>query len=294
MRKVFITLIIIAVLIIGFIIRIAVLKSGSRASEEVAEIAVEVVRVKRGDVKNTYELLGTINADKTAQVFPETMGRITRIYVKEGSYVAKNTHLMALRNETVGFNYEEGYIKAPISGNVARILVNVGSMVTPQTPVAMVVEFSTVKVVFNIAEDLIGSIFKGSRVEIRVDPFPDDVFSGKISEISPVIDPRTRTVAVKAVVKNSKKLLKPGMTARITITLDEKKDVIAVPRDALLDDYLFVVSNDKAERRDVKIGLVGDENVEIISGVKPGEAVIIVGQERLAGGESVAPIVRGE
>jgi len=294
MRKVFITLIIIAVLIIGFIIRIAVLKSGSQKSEEVAEIAVEVVRVKSGDVKSTYELLGTINADKTAQVFPETMGRITRIYVKEGSYVAKNTRLMALRNETVGFNYEEGYIKAPISGNVARILVNVGSMVTPQTPVAMVVEFSTVKVVFNIAEDLIGSVSKGSRVEIRVDPFPDDVFSGKISEISPVIDPRTRTVTVKAVVKNSKKLLKPGMTARITITLDEKKDVIAVPRDALLDDYLFVVSNDKAERRDVKIGLVGDENVEIISGVKPGEAVIIVGQERLAGGESVAPIVRGE
>jgi hypothetical protein len=69
---------------------------------------------------------------------------------------------------------------------------------------------------------------------------------------------------------------------------------LVIPRDALLDGYLFVVSDSTAERRDVISGIIGDENVEIISGVSDGERVVVVGQQRLAGGEKVRPILRSE
>lgn len=292
MRKALIIIIIVVVLIAAVVIRMSSSKRG--AMEEVEQkIVVEVMPVTKGDVKRTCELIGNIIADKTAQVFPETMGRVTRIMVKEGSDVSKNTKIMAIRNEAIGFDYEEGYIKSPISGNIGKIFVDVGSMITPQTPVAMVVEFSKVKVAFNMSENDIGCVNKGGKVAVEIDAFPDTSFSAKIFEISPVIDPMTRTVSVKAMVNNSKKMLKPGMTARVTLNLGESNDVIIIPKYALMDGYLFVVKDSTAERRDIEAGLIGDNYVEIISGVEQGEDIVTVGQQRLVGGEKVNPVQSG-
>lgn len=294
MRKLLIVGIIIVVLAIAIVLRIATSRRNTRAEEFVQSIAVEVMPATRGSVESTCEVLGTVTADKTAQVFPETMGRITKILVKEGAYVNKENNLMAIRNETIGFEYEEGFIRAPINGNIAKIMVDVGSMVTPQTPVAVLMDYTKVNVLFNVAETNMGCINKNEKVTVVIDAIPDQPFTGSISEITPVVDPVTRTLGVKASVYNAKKALRPGMTARVTILLGEKKDVVMIPRDALLDSHVFVVTDSTAERRDVVAGLIGDMNAEIISGIKEGERVVIVGQQRLAGGEKVNPVLRSE
>ncbi|NOR17718.1 efflux RND transporter periplasmic adaptor subunit [candidate division WOR-3 bacterium] len=294
MRKVLIILIIVVVIIAAVMIRIGTSKKDVQTEQGEKIIPVEVVPASKGTVRSTCEVLGTIKANKTAQVFPETSGRVTRIFVKEGSYVYKNSNLMAIRNESIGFEYEEGYIKSPISGNVGKILVDVGSMIKPQTSVALIVEYSKVKVEFNLSEVRGGAISKSQKVDIEIDALPGQLFEGKVSEISPVIDPMTRTISAKAVINNPKKILRPGMTARITINLGEKDNVIAIPKHALLDSYLFVTADSTAERRDVVVGLIGDENVEILQGLSQGEPVIVIGQERLAGGEKVNPIPRSK
>ncbi len=292
MRKWIIIIIIIVVLIVAVMIRMGASRRGARVEAFEQKIAVEVMPVSQGAVTSTCEVLGTIMADKTAQVFPETIGRITQILVKEGSYVTKDSKIIAIRNETIGFEYEEGFITSPISGNVAKIMVDIGSMVTPQTPVAMVVDYSRVKVDFNVAEANMNCIGSKDKVSIEVDAMPNHQFQGTISEISPVIDPMTRTLSVKAVINNAGKILRPGMTARVTVNLGEKENALLIPRDALLDSYLFVVQDSTAERRDVVVGLIGDQNVEILKGVSEGERVVVVGQQRLAGGEKVIPVLR--
>ena len=294
MRKWLIIIIIIVVILVAAAVRIGASRRGAQTEEFVQKIAVEVMPVTRGNVTSTCEVLGSIMADKTAQVFPETMGRITKILVKEGSYVAKDNNLMAMRTETIGFEYEEGFIKSPINGNVANIAVDVGAMVTPQAPVAVVMDYARVQVAFNIGEANMNCINKNDRVIINIDATPNENFEGIVSEVTPVVDPMTRTLGVTAIINNSKRLLRPGMTARVTINLGEKKDVLVIPRDALLDGYLFVVTDSTAERRDVVAGIIGDKNAEIISGVKDGERVVVVGQQRLAGGEKVTPILRSE
>jgi multidrug efflux pump subunit AcrA (membrane-fusion protein) len=277
MRKVLIIIIIVVVLAIAIAVRIGT-SNRTEETEEVNIVPVEVMSVVNRNVRSSCELIGTIKAAKTAQVFPETMGRITRIFVKEGTYVNKNSNLMALRNETIGFEYEEG----------------VGSMVSPQAPVALVVEYSRVEVAFDMSENAIGCVDKSSKVRVAIDALPDVPFTGTVSEVSPVIDPATRSVRAKATIENTKKILKPGMTARVILTLGARDDVLAVPRDALLDGYLFVVIDSTAERRDVEVGLVGDEYVEILSGLAEDELVVVVGQQRLAGGEKVNPIPGSE
>ncbi len=294
MRKFIIISVIVIVLAVAVIIRVGVLRKPTEQEEAEKIVPVEIFPALTGNVQSTCEIIGTIKANKTAYVFPETMGRITRILVKEGTYVSKGSKLMALRNETIGFEYEEGYITAPISGNIANIVVDNGSMVTPQSSVAMVVEFSRVKVSFNVSENAMDCINKGGKVRVMVDAAPEIQFNGTVSEVSPIIDPLTRTVAAKAVVSNPKKILKPGMTARVTLNLGSKENVLVIPRDALLDGYLFIVKDSTSERRDVIVGLIGDEFVEILDGIEEGEQVVVVGQQRLAGGEKINPIPRSE
>lgn len=294
MRKLWIVIIVVAVLILAIAIRLGSSKRGTRTEETAQKTAVEVMEAARGSVQSTCEVLGTVTADKTAQVFPETMGRITRILVKEGTYVAKDANLMAMRTETVGFEYEEGYIRSPISGNIAAIMVDVGSMVTPQTPAAVVMDYARVNVTFDVAETNMGCVRKNDRIATAVDALPGQSFTGTVSEIAPVVDPMTRTLGVKASVPNGNKALRPGMTARITLNLGERKDVVIVPRDALLGGHVFVVKDSVAERRNVVAGLIGDVNAEIVSGISEGEHVVIVGQQRLAGGEKVNPVLRSE
>lgn len=291
MRKVWIIIIIVLVLVIAAVLRISASQRKTMVEEVSQVVPVEVVSVTRGEVKSTSEVLGIVEADKTAPVFPEVMGRVTRILVKEGSYVSKGSNMIAIRNETIGFEYEEGFVTAPISGNVSSIDVDVGSMVYPQTSVATVVDYARVNIKFNVAEVNIASVSKGQKINIKIDGINKE-FDARVSEISPVIDEFTRTVAVKATTSNPKKLLRPGMTARVTMNLGEKSDAIIISEDALLDSYLFVVRDSTAERRDVVVGLIGDKNVEILEGVEEGEQIVVIGQQRLAGGEKVNPIRR--
>lgn len=294
MRKWLIIIFVVVVIIVAAVIRVGASRRGAQTEEFVQRIAVEVMPVSRGNVSSTCEVLGSIKADKRAEVFPETMGRITKILVREGSYVSKDDNLMAMRTETIGFEYEEGYIKSPINGNVANIWINVGAMVTPQASVAVVMDYSRVQVEFNIAETNMNCISKNSRVAVNIDAMPGMNFQGTVSEITPVVDPVTRTLGVKAIISNTKKILRPGMTSRVTIKLGEKNNVLIIPRDALLDGHLFVVTDSTAERRDVVAGIIGDKNAEIISGLTEGERVVVVGQQRLAGGEKVTPVLRSE
>ena len=286
-------IIILAIVVVAIVVRIAVFGKKSTKEAVTLDIAVEAMTVAKGDVVMRSELIGTIAADKTAQVFPETMGRVTAILVRDGGYVAKDQPILQIKNETVGFEFETATVKSPINGAVAKILTDVGSMASPQAPVAIVVDFSTIKLVLNIAETDAGAISLNKRIKFTTDALPAEIFDATVAEISPVIDPMTRTVSVKATAVNPRSRLKPGMTCRVIVTTAEKIGVLAIPRDAVSDGAVFVVMQDTlAERRSVKTGLVGDEYAEITDGLKEGELVIIMGQQRLAGGEKIKVLVR--
>ncbi|MCK4233069.1 efflux RND transporter periplasmic adaptor subunit [candidate division WOR-3 bacterium] len=292
MRKVLVIVVVIIVLIILVFLRMQCSKRGRGNEVEKHHLPVEIIKAVRGDIVSSCEVLGTITAKKTAEVFPETMGRITRIMVKEGSSVYKNSKIMAIRNETIGFEYEEGFIKSPFRGNISKVMVDIGSMVSPQEPVATVIDYSLVKVVFNVSEIDIGCVSNKNTVFVESDALPEEIFTAKISEISPVIDEMTRTVSIKATINNPERKLKPGMTTRVQIKLGESTDVLMIPKDAYLKGFIFVVSDSTAERREVTVGIMGDKNIEILEGLEEGEKVVIIGQERLAGGEKVNPIER--
>jgi RND family efflux transporter MFP subunit len=114
-------------------------------------------------------------------------------------------------------------------------------------------------------------------VEFHVDALPDRSFQGRVSRLSPAVNPQSRTLALEALVDNRDGLLKPGFFARATIQTNRRDKALAVPAEALFSlagiEKVFVVSDNKVSERIVRSGTRLTDSVEIVDGVREGELV---------------------
>jgi len=184
-------------------------------------------------------------------------------------------------------------ITAPISGIVSKRTLDKGSMAVPGMPLFTIVDMDKVKAVVNVTEANLSKISPDDEVDVSVEAFPEEPMKGKITMISPTLKAMSRTASVEITIGNSSHRLKPGMFAKVTILVEVHKNTVVVRRSAVLEDrasgdkYLFVVNNNMAEKRRVEIGIATSDVMEILSGINPGEKVVVSGQNYLKGGEIV-------
>jgi multidrug efflux pump subunit AcrA (membrane-fusion protein) len=183
-------------------------------------------------------------------------------------------------------------IRAPFDGYVERRLINLGELVKEQMPVMAIVRLDPLKVIAEIPERMAPWIDNGRPVEMHVDAYPARTFTGKVTRISPAVNTGTRAFPFEAVVPNSDGVLKPGTFARVHVESGKVDDVLTLPFAALQYRYgvnrAFVVSGDRLEMRELQVGERLGDRIEVTSGVKPGERVVVSDVETLNGGELVA------
>jgi membrane fusion protein, multidrug efflux system len=173
------------------------------------------------------------------------------------------------------------HVRSPISGQVVKRFVGVGEQVdgTAAQPLLEVANVDRVEVAAHVAADHLGRVRVGQPAAIVSDAWPDRTFEGEVIAIAPAIDPATNAALVRIRVKNPERLLKVGMFAQARIGLQEKKGVLVVPPSAVskTDEgtAVYVVSGDEATRTPVKLGLETPEAVELLSGVKEGQKVLV-------------------
>jgi multidrug efflux pump subunit AcrA (membrane-fusion protein) len=195
-------------------------------------------------------------------------------------------------------NLEDSMITAPFPGVVLQRFKNEGEFITstPATPILHVADIYKVNIEVGIPEGKIQDLCLGQSAEIRVDGYPEVVFQGQVSLIRPLIDAATRTFLVKLDVPNPDFRLKPGMYARVKITLMEKRDIPIISRDSVLEQesvtYVMLAQDSKAKEKTIKTGLVQGNRVEVLEGVNPGDLVIVSGHKGLKSGMPVK-ITRG-
>ncbi len=212
--------------------------------------------------------------------------------------MAKNQYSVtqALMN-VAALNLSYATIRAPFSGYIANRYVDPGTLVpgstqmVPATPILVLVDTNTVKVMVNVSEKDVSNVRAGMPVTAVTDTYPDKIFRGVISRVSPALDPATRTMGVEVDIPNPQHLLKPGMFSRVSIVSESHKNILAVPVSALIntDDKknLYVVENDKAILVPVEDGIESGGMVEIKKGINRESAVVVAGQEALHEGEQV-------
>jgi RND family efflux transporter MFP subunit len=194
-------------------------------------------------------------------------------------------------------------ITAPISGIIGKRYYEAGDMANPAMPVATVVQMERIKVTFEATENDLGKIKAGQPADLQVRSFDEEIFSGKVSKISPVLDPLTRMASVEVLVNNRDKRLKPGMFGRVKILTGVIDNAIAVPRYATIEqntlqrvngeeqvvtNYLvYVVEEGKAQQRKLQISYADHVQMAITGGLKIGEQLVTVGQTSLREGTPV-------
>jgi RND family efflux transporter MFP subunit len=165
-------------------------------------------------------------------------------------------------------------------------------MYSAASPVLTIEQTNPVKLLINISENYYKSTKKGMPVEIKLDAYDEEQFDGKVTIVYPTIDATTHTFPVEITINNTQQKVRPGMFARATINFGDQNHVI-VPDEALVkqigagDRYVYVYKNGKVSYNKVVLGKHMGSNYEIISGVEPGEQVVIAGQSRLANGKEV-------
>jgi len=173
-------------------------------------------------------------------------------------------------------------LPAPLGGVVTKYDVSQGEVVEREKELFTIVDTSTVWVLADIYEKDLGQVAVGQTARIRVSAYPDEVFHGKITYISDVLDPSSRTAKLRSVVSNPEGRLKLEMFATVEIPLPGKRRALAVPAGALqsvADQTVVFVQRDAThfEKRIVEVGARTGDWVEIREGLKPGERVATEG-----------------
>lgn len=182
-------------------------------------------------------------------------------------------------------------IRAPTSGIVFMRNVDPGEMAAPGMPLLILVDNSSLYLEVEVGEKEMEQVKKGNKANIWVDAIPGKKFTGYIKEIVSAVNPISRTFKVKISISDKGRLLKSGMFARGNIIVQEKKNSVVIPKECIKKvgdkNIVFVVVNNTAKKKEVKLGIIDDVNMEIIEGLKSGEKVVISGQNILKDGDRV-------
>ena len=178
-------------------------------------------------------------------------------------------------------------VYAPRDGVVVEKFVEEGSIITSGrsaisagTNIVTIADITQMFVLADVDEVDIGSMRIGQKVDLAVESFSDEYFSGKVSKVYPKgVDQQNVTVfKVEIALDFTAPRLRPGMTAEATIVIDEKRGVIAVPNSAIVEQdgkkSVQMMVDGQPQYRDVQTGLANYEQTEILSGLKEGEEIV--------------------
>lgn len=185
-------------------------------------------------------------------------------------------------------------VRAPFAGVVGERLVSVGDYVSRGTKVVSVMRTSPLRVNLTVPGQYSAEVAVGRAVTLNVDSSPGKQFEGRVRYVSPALQSDSRTLIVEAVVPNESGVLKPGSFATARIEQASERPAVLVPAAAVRRDAgtarVFVLSDNRAEERIVTVGQsAGDQLVEIVTGLKPGETVAASSVDQLVDGARVAP-----
>lgn len=264
----------------------------SQASVELSDIAQKSIGLKvvEADIRQVEEVLlinGIVKPEpnRVAEVSTRAEGRIEELYVNLGDRVKKGQRLAAMLPRQIGNPPPLVSITAPLSGIIVERNISLGGTVEPNKTLFQIADLSKVIVEGDVFESDVSKVKLGQNARIRLDAYPDRVFSGTVSFVASQLDPQRRTLHLWVSIDNKEGLLKPELFARVALVVKHSKEVLTVPVEAIIDDgaekFVFVKNGNQFVRQDVATGVSDDRYVEITDGLYPGDQVVTDGNRQI-------------
>ncbi|SDS65121.1 efflux RND transporter periplasmic adaptor subunit [Bradyrhizobium canariense] len=252
----------------------------------------------QGDLANfkAQAVVAQLSLDRAKQLAARQFGPQATVDQAQATYDQANAGIA--KTEAL---ISQKLVRAPFDGELGVRHVEVGQFLTAGTQIVTLTDLSMLYANFTVTEKQSAQLKVGQTVRVAVDAYPGRTFEGKITAIEPQISTDTRNIHVQATIENPDHILKPGMFATTTVVLPDNLPVITVPETAvdytLYGDSVFVLTEKTGDdgktsltavRTFVRTGNRIDGRAEIVSGVKPGDRVVAVGQLKLQSGAAVS------
>ncbi|WP_028982515.1 efflux RND transporter periplasmic adaptor subunit [Sporocytophaga myxococcoides] len=179
----------------------------------------------------------------------------------------------------------DAHITAPVSGKITKKNFEEGEYASPGAAIASIVDITRLKVKVMVSEKEVYTLKENQTVKVTADVFPDQVFNGKISYISPAGD-EAHNYPVEVIINNSSSnSLKAGTYVKVEFGTKSSGTALQITRDALIESIknpsVYVVEGDIVKKRNIKVGREFGSTVEVLDGLKEGETVVTNGQINL-------------
>jgi RND family efflux transporter MFP subunit len=217
--------------------------------------------------------------------------RMEKLYkqriVPQASYEDTRSLLISAEAELkiVEDNLKNSLIKAPFAGRITKKLSEVGEIVSPGMPVAVLTQMDPILVKAAVPDNLVGKIQKRQTVHVAVDSHPQKRFTGLVHKLETIADPLSRTFSMEIELANPGEMLRPGLIAKVEILREKRDQGIFIPLESVIGfgarPSVFVVKDEMAERRMIKIGRIVGEETAVLEGLSEGEVLVVTGQEYL-------------
>jgi len=244
--------------------RVALQKEGALAQKQVDETKLQMVQAQ--------------TQLETAQQHLKSLNGVSRQEAVKGAQAQANA--AKAHADTLNVQLAYARVTSPISGVVADRPINAGEMAAAGTPMISIVDISQVRAIANVPVKDAASIRVGRPARVAG---PDGDIPGTVTVVSPSANPNATTVEVWVQIANPGERLKPGATARVSIIAETIQNTLVVPATALLNgdegkQKVMVISADSvAHERPVTVGVRQGDRVQILSGIQPGDQVVVSG-----------------
>ena len=197
--------------------------------------------------------------------------------------------------ESATNNLNNTVITAPISGYVASKNGTLGQIVAAGNPMFSIKSTDVVNVEISVTESVIPYINIGTKASVSVSTASLNDIKGEVTVVNTVKNVQTGMYTVKIKIDNNDNLLKLGMMADVVIETQAKSGVIVIPSASIMQDdegySVYIVKDNKAEKRTITIGITNNDFTEVITGLSAGETVVVSGKEYLSEENNAVNIV---
>ncbi|MDR1466533.1 MAG: efflux RND transporter periplasmic adaptor subunit [Treponema sp.] len=253
---------------------------------------VRVLPIAHGTIESSIIVNGDVLAGKEVSIYPSVAGKLASTRFKPGETVSRGQVLAMVNPSRPGEVYEQSPVVSTIDGTVLSVQANTGDTVTTNTAVYVVGDISNIVVESFVPERFSASIHEGLVASVSFEAIRGEYFTATVSELSPVLDPLSRTMRIRLHFTQKDARIKPGMFAQANLVTEMRNGVLTIPRDSVINTYgsfiVFIVDeNNRAHQVEISIGLENEEQIEVISGLEVGDRIVFEGQNFLTDGDVV-------
>jgi len=255
-------------------------KAISEQQYEQAKNQYEIADAQYQSARESYELVIEGASEEDLKSF-EAQVRQAKAALDIAKYQLKNTQ-----------------ITAPISGKATSITVSSGEMISPSMPLLTIIDISRIFVKVGISEKDISKIKIGQTVVLEIDAFPEEIFKGEVVSKGVAVDQISKTLEVKIEILQPEVVIPIGVFARGDILVKTNKNALIIPSSALSRKkdgiYVYVIEEGIARQKEVELGIIQDERIEILAGLSVGQEIVVSGNQELEDGLEVNVLSKEE